>query len=642
MRRLAFFSAICALLMALPLVSAEILFSQPATAYNFGDELHVTLTLHPSSGTTDFARITLLCDDEEVTLHNSLMTLGAGASQDVVLNPRLDSPLFATLQGQCSLRGSFGDDETESQTFILTREITTEVNVPASIVLPGESFSVTGTARKVNGQPLQGFAQFILEESNFSYTRIVTNGAFSFNITLPTNIAPGQHTVRIESYEENDEGVIINEGSAESDIIVQVVLTRGEIEFDTRDATPGESFGFVIYAYDQADNELERDVRYDVYAPNAQESSMTKLGRTGTQESLEIVPSSMPGYWRIEASVGSVTTKKLFYVNELERVTFTLENNDTLVVTNAGNVPYHKSVEISIGNYSSIKELELEVGASKRFKLKAPTSAYDVRVQDGNTSFLATGVLLTGRAIDIGEIRGSVFNLWWAGFFIIVVVALTFVTNVYVSRRRLPGIASKESATPFTASKSASALVGRAGVPVGATREPATMIALRVDSESALARNALDNALGIAHHAGASVTSHMNQHLVAFSPRFTKKLENDLLAVQIAKEIESALKGNAEEGTFDFGIGVGKGEIITHPEKPGQFTSVGTLVPAAKRLAHSSKREVLVSDELHAALRTSLKAEKVAGTNSAWRVSSIVSRESHKSFIDGFLKRQKK
>lgn len=632
------------LFLALPLASAELLFTQLNTAYNFGDELSVTLTLHPASATTDFARIDLICDQGVVTLYSSLLSVSGGSQREIVLNPRLDSPLFGEMEGQCYLRGVFGDEDTNSQSFILTRDITTEITVPTTIVLPGSSISVSGTARKANGHHLVGFARLIIDGTDFSVTHTVSNGAFSFNATLPDNLAPGERILHVETYEENDQGQIINEGRATSEIIVQVVLTRADIVLETRDATPGQPFTFTLYSYDQADNLLERDARYDIYAPNAENAHTTKLVKTGTPIVFDVDTSAQPGYWRVESTVGSVTAKKLFYVNERELVTFSLENNNTLVVTNTGNVPYHKDVEIKVGEYSSVKKVNLEVGDSVRFSLRAPDAAYNISAQDGNISFRALGVPLTGRAIDIGEVSGSLFNFWWAGAFILVVASLTFLTNVYMARRSKGGsMKSLKTVAPVASSSTARVMrTPGVGVPSGATREAATVIALRVESDSALARNALDSALGIAHQAGASVTSNMGQHLVAFSPRFTKKLENDLLAVQVAKEIASTLKGSSQEGTFDFGIGVSKGEIITHPERPGQFTSVGNLVPVAKRLAHSSKREVLISDELHGILRTSVKSEKVAGTNNAWRVNSILSRESHKSFIDNFLKRQKK
>ncbi|MEK6858961.1 MAG: hypothetical protein AABX53_03570 [Nanoarchaeota archaeon] len=641
MKRFIFFSVVFLVLMALPLGSAELLFSQPSPVYNFGDELRMTITLRPSGATTDFVRVDLVCDAKRVTLYQSLTTMVAGESRDIVFTPRLDSPLFASLEGECSFEAEFGDDTAESQTFVVTNLIVTELVVPTTVVMPETTLAIIGSARKANGQALNGFARVAIEGTNFSLNGPVSSGAFSFNINLPRTLSPGEHVVRVESYEVNEKGVRINAGSAASTIIAQVVLTRAEIEFQSIDATPGSPFSFTVNAYDQADNVLARNVRYDLFAPDSKEPLLTRLAKTSEPTSFDVNASSVPGYWRIEAHIEELSTKKLFYVNERELASFVLENNNTLVVTNLGNVEYRENLEISVGDYSSIREVILDVGASKRFKLRAPDAAYDVEVHDSNRSFLASGVPLTGRAIDIGEVGGYLFNVWWIAFFIAGLLGVTLITNVYVSRRRTRrGMSSNKTSTSSTSVTRTPFATPAVGIPAGATREPATMVALRVDSESALARNALDEALGIAQHAGASVTSHLNQHLIAFSPRFTKKLENELLAVQIAKEIETVLKGNAEGGSFDFGVGVGKGEIITHPERPGQFTSVGTVVPTAKRLAHSSKRDVLISDDLHAALRTSLKAEKVAGANNAWRVNSITSRESHKGFIDSFLKRQ--
>lgn len=643
MKRLVFFSVIFLMALAVPFGSAELLFNQPSPVYNFGDELRMTLTLRPSEATTDFATVDLVCGTERITLYQSLTTLGAGESKDISFTPRLDSPLFASLDGECRFEAEFGDDTAESQSFVVTDLIVTELVVPTTVVMPGTSLAITGSARKANGQALDGFVRVVIEGTNFSVSGPVSSGAFSFNMSLPRTLSPGEHILRVESYEVNGKGVHINEGSAVSTIIVQVVLTRAEIEFSSIDATPGSPFSFTVNAYDQANNLLARDIRYDLFAPGSSEPLLTRLAKTSEPVSFDVDSSSVPGYWRIEAHIEELSTKKLFYVNERELASFDIENNNTLVVTNRGNVEYRENIEITVGNYSSIREVVLDVGASKRFKLRAPDADYEIKVRDSNQSFLASGVPLTGRAIDVGEVRGSLLNMWWAAFFIVGLLGITLLTNVYVSRRRVKrGLSSTKVSTLLDSRTRTSVMAPAVGVPLGATREPATIVALRVDSESALARNALDEALGIAQRAGASVTSHLNQHLIAFSSRFTKKLENELLAVQVAKEIETALKGGSREGSFDFGVGVGKGEIITHPERPGQFTSVGTLVPSAKRLASTSRRDVLVSDELHAALRTSLKAEKVAGTNNAWRVNSIVSRESHKGFIDTFLKRQGK
>ena len=58
--------------------------------------------------------------------------------------------------------------------------------------------------------------------------------------------------------------------------------------------------------------------------------------------------------------------------------------NDTLLVTNVGNVPYRKAIQIVIGNEIEIKELNLEVGQSKQFRLLAPDGDYKISVTDGS------------------------------------------------------------------------------------------------------------------------------------------------------------------------------------------------------------------------------------------------------------------
>ncbi len=619
-------------LLTLPFASAELLFSQPQAAYNFGDELSMTLTLRPLSDTTDFATIDLTCGSEHVTMYQSLLTIQAGTSREIALTPRLDSPLFANLNGSCVLQGTFGNDNVASQRFVLTKEITTQLVIPSTLVMPGSSIAISGTAQKVNGAPLEGFVRFSIDDTNFSYVQPVTEGVFSFNVTLPNTIAPGEHEVRVVSYEENTQGRVLNEGTESATLIVQVVLTRAEVVLGTSDANVGTPFVFTIYAYDQAGNRIERDAQYDIFGPGAEDAFLTRLTQSSVSEQFNASAETAPGYWRIEARVGDVRAKKLFYVNEFEKLTFTLENNDTLVITNEGNVPYHRSVQIDVGTYSAIKDVTLGVGEFKRFRLKAPDAAYDILVNDGNHTFRAMGVPLTGRAIDIGEVSGSFFNLWWAGLFVLVILGLTFVTNRYVAQRRA---AHGKSDTPLVRSSPTRVLSG-AQPAYTTSREPATMIAVRADCSSARVKNALDSALSSSQRAGAHILQEGDNHLITLSPRLTKKLENDLFAVTLAKEIEGSLVKNS----IDFGIGVGKGEIISDGRGKGSFTSLGTLVPSVKRLARASKNAVLVSEDVHAALRTSIKAEKQA-EDKAWHVTSVVNRDTHIGFINSFLKRTK-
>lgn len=628
-------------MLALPFVSGELLFTQPKAVYNFGDLLDVTLTLNSLIETTDFAVVELKCGSSSEVIYRSLITVSGGVSREIPLTPRLDSSLFSLLNGSCELDASFGGDNATSQAFVLTRSIITEANVPASLVNPGDSLSVTGTARKANGELLDGFVRLSLEGANLSLVNTVNDGSFAFNLTLPSTLRSGEHVLSITSYEENNEGIIINEGQETSPIIVRVVLRAVAIVLDQPDATLGTLFAYTFQAYDQAGIAIERDVRYDIYAPNLDKSFMTRLTKTGVKETLPIDSSFIPGYWKLEATVGDATARKLFYVNEKELVSFNMEQNNTLVVVNLGNIPYMRSVEIKIGNSSVIKDIDLDVGESKRFKLKAPEASYDIEVNDGASTFSALSIPLTGRAIDVGEMRGSIFNFWWAGLFIIGALCLMFITNVYIARRRArSGETGKKSFGSLSSARtSQSALPSRAYS--SGNKEQAAVIAVRTDMHNAHSEQLMRDALQTAHKSGASVSKDATHHLITFSPSFTRKIENELLAVRVAKEIETALKSRGQGGDFKFGIGVGKGEIIADTNQHGRVTSIGTLIPATKRLANASQNEIIISDELHAALRSSLKTEKVHGTN-GWRVNEVINRENHRSFIDGFLKRYNK
>jgi hypothetical protein len=91
-------------------------------------------------------------------------------------------------------------------------------------------------------------------------------------------------------------------------------------------------------------------------------------------------------------------------------------NNDTLVVINNGNVKYSGPVEISISGVNEIREINLDVGEKKVFRLVAPDGEYGIEVKQGEETKDLGRTYLTGNAISISDLTsgsGSLTVVIW-------------------------------------------------------------------------------------------------------------------------------------------------------------------------------------------------------------------------------------
>ena len=174
-----------------------------------------------------------------------------------------------------------------------------------------------------------------------------------------------------------------------------------------------------------------------------------KLTKIDEVESFPIPKNMSSGYYKIRAYSSGVYGERQFYVDENEEAQFELLN-DTLIITNIGNVAYKKPVQIIIGGVVEIKELNLEVGKQVKYRLAAPEGTYDIKVSDGSNVFTETKVTLTGNSIRVLDAGGRIgiwsryFLVW---FFLVGVLGLfIFVGYKRVRKKKFyayPSIAKK-------------------------------------------------------------------------------------------------------------------------------------------------------------------------------------------------------
>lgn len=116
------------------------------------------------------------------------------------------------------------------------------------------------------------------------------------------------------------------------------------------------------------------------------------------------------GYWKIEASYEDKSVKRFFTIGEREEAEFSIEG-DKLIIKNAGNVPYTRTVQILIGEKVISQKQYIEIGDYKEIKLVAPEGVYDIQITDGViTPLVKRNVQLSGTGNVIGALDQDIID----------------------------------------------------------------------------------------------------------------------------------------------------------------------------------------------------------------------------------------
>ncbi len=626
------------LFLVLPFCSAEIMFSEPASIYSAGDEISITTTVNPEQARTDFLTIDLLCESGTAQLYRNPLTIKVDESREVVISSLLTPTITGDLEGDCLLSGTFGNEKGTSLPFELTRAINAEVQLATEIYDPSATITLSGNASKGNGQLLEGFIEATLLNGP-SLSGVVSAGTYTLDMVIPDNYPAGEHTLEVRIYDKDESGVILNEGVFLKTITVNSVLRRIDVVITNATITPPGVVEFMFQAYDQSDVPLAQEVQYRIYFPDAAEIVATE-GQTTTDkmEIFTLQSQDVPGYWKIEGVVGELSSKKTFYVEEHVAVSFEVLN-DSLVVTNTGNVPYAPTeLTIVVGDKTqNFTDLILGLGEKRTYTFEGPAGTYDLTASDGTNNFNSPITLEQEKGflfgfknpavIGIKEGSSSAFSMKFLWIALLVLIAATFVTNIVLRKR---SILFGEKKT-----KEATSMGGR--------KETANVVAIHLKHSPQL-QSAVDETLAPYLNAGAKIYTDDDYKIIVYTPHITKSETNELLAIQTAEEIQHTFetRNRLMKDKIEFGIAAHRGEVISEVS-PGshKITSVGNLIPSAKKLAGLSREQVLLSNELYRTVAGSVKADKQPLMN-AWKLTKVIDRTEHLGFIKSFLKRQDK
>ncbi|MBM3232556.1 hypothetical protein FJZ18_00095 [Candidatus Pacearchaeota archaeon] len=652
-----------AILFAMPYVSAEVFVGQVDPLFNLGDQISTNITLFSSNSRTNFLSISLVCKENKVELYKSPLTIKENEQKKVPFSTYLDINLIGDIIGSCHILAEHGSERGESRPFDISKSLISSIKLEKAIYFPGESIKLSGSVTKNNGALVKGFVDISLQGLPASLSTPISKGAFNVSLIIPHNTPSRNYIVRARAYDKDDSGNTMNIGISEGVIKVSQVPKELDLALNSPNLQPGSDLVYMVILKDQADEDINDDAKIVITDPNGKLIDK-KLIKAGETQIYSFPQNSTPGLWRMEAKSGDLKGERSWSIDEIESASYDLVN-DTIIIINTGNVPFKKSVEVSINGVNEIREVELALGEKKSFKLLAPEGTYSIAVSDGEDKVQLGNIFLTGNSIDIKDLDSLSKGKGWNIFYFILLFGLIFLTvvayKVAIKRKytgRMPLMASRWneprlkpvqqfSSMPIQATNTIKKSMGYSAAT--GKKEECAVVALTVQNihelvEDDQATDFLNKITNRATSSKAAVREDRNTHLMIFSPQKTQNPNPSILAVKLSKDIERWINEYNQKHALKikFGIGIHLGEMIVESmNKASAFHAIGNTVITAKKAAERANQQLLLTGPVHRKVSGVVKAEKIHA-ESLWKVMDIVEREDYSEFIDKFMKRQER
>jgi hypothetical protein len=651
-------------------VSSEVsLGSSVNSVYNFGDIIKLPITLSFEEDFSDVFVLSLVCGEGSAEFYKEYIYLSSGDSASKTIYVPLIKDLVGGLGGECSIIYSLGSDKgVLVDNFRISDKINLNIEKEESNLLPGDGFNIRGTAIKENGKFFSGDLRVFIEGGNsedIEFTKKVDSDSFSFEVIIPEDFEYGQHLVSVEATEFGPSGEKINYGKTEFFISIAQVPNNLELIFEEDSVNPGADFMFSAVLHDQTGQKMDSSVYFALRNSNFE--IVRKLeGKTGEIMEYRVNDTQLPGTWSVSAYSNELTQRKDFRIREKESIKVDLVN-ETLIITNNGNIPYNDTVKIEIGDDILGIDVFLDYGSFAKYKLSAPKGVYEVSVEG-----VTEKVSLTGRAVDAKKVSsssgsgmGNIF-LW-----IFVIIILGFVLLLIVKRGYKKAFFGKLKNFPLpvhrkkrgeykevsvgSSGKSSlrkSRLPSEISLSIKGSKQNAGIVCLNIKNYSDVSEGqgntgeTLSKIISLVESSKGFVFSNKGSLFFIFAPSKTKTFRNEMTLIHIADEAKEILKEHNKKFKikFDYGISLNYGTIVTKEEEGKmKFMTMGTLLSDSRRLANLSRGESLISEKVKERLSSEVKTDtKTFGSTKAYVIREILDRGKHDTFIKGFLARQQR
>lgn len=651
--------------------------AQIEDVYNLGDTVKAPIKITTSTDLINKkASMKLICNGLEKEVYSEYFNLQAG--EELEREPSI--PLIKELLGRstatCKIKSSLADEFELTKEFQISDKINIKTKIEKSEFSPGETLIIEGDATKENGEAVQGFieisATIINSSENIKTLDTVKNGYFYVEVPLEENTKAGEYTISINVYEKDSQDETTNKGFISEKFRVLQVPTSLEIIFETQEVEPGTNVKAKTILHDQTGEKIDS---LSIITIKNQKNDILEQTEKPTDEYLEyeIAYNEPPSEWIIVAISNKLNAENTFKIKEKKDIKIELLNN-TLKITNTGNIFYNDTVLVKIGQEPLYINTTLKIDETKEFTLTAPKGEYEVAVIASGENQLTQNVILTGRAIDIKATGEGVATIikhpiaWFFmtgifGFIIFMFFKKGYQKSIfgYIKSKKKHENKQQEhqkkfnSLLNFRKTKEKKLIENiipnkaELSLSIKGTKQDTSIICLKIknwsDIDTSKVQDTINKIINLTQENKAMIYENQENIFFLLAPSITKTFKNESISLELAQKIKKILINHNRifKQKIEFGISVSQGEIIAKPEKGVlKFMSLRAIINTAKKIANISNEEILLEENIKTKLATSIKTEKkeINGI-SFYLIKEIKKLGDNKKFLESFIQRMK-
>jgi hypothetical protein len=642
-------------------VSAEVVIMEPSKPiYNIDDNLELTIKIIASQQISGILKADLICGSAKTEVYKEFISLNQGEKFRDLSVP-LTKNFIGNSLGKCNIDYYLNSEKLGStQSFTISNKINLQLGEITNNFAPGEKIIIKGTAIKENGDNANGIIETTFSKeisNNLIFSNIVKDGQFILEVIIPEKTKAGDYSLPINVYEKFS-GEIINKGYTNLNIKIKQVPTNLEIILDNTMLNPGETLRGKTILHDQTGDNINAQV---YIAIKNQDNEIVGKIETTTNNYFDykINETERPNPWKVSALSKEIKNEIYFKILELKKIKSEIIDN-TLIITNVGNVPYINQTTLQIGEQTKILDLALNVGESEKFNLKAPNGVYLVKLGDYSKE-----ITLTGRVVDakkLSEKRFLFSPLIW--IFIIIILGFLTYTIFRKSRKKTFKGAKKhfplnmpvtkvvaEPVRPIKGDLISTRNSAEISTSIQGAKQNSAIVLLHlknfeeIGSGHGNVKESVQKIINIAENCKAIIYENRSNLFMILSPQKTRTFDNEMTAIKIAQEADSILKNHNKvfKQKINYGIGIETGEIILKSDKEHKFAPVGTTLINVKKMAHLSNNEIALTEKIRNKLQSNIRADKKEFSGySGYILKEVISKSGNSTFIKGFMSRMER
>ncbi len=642
----------------LSLASASISLSSDLDGvYNLGDTIDLNLQVTAEQEINDVFVVNFVCDYSEVEVYKEYLFLSQGDQMEKNVRVPLVKNFVGESKGDCKFEASLGDSKIDvGSVFSVSDIIDIQITFGSDEFIPGENILINGKATKENGKSVEGevVVKLIIEGGDdLEVLGDCVDGEFNIEIAFPSNTKAGRHALNIDLVEKDSNGIALSKGSLKENINVKQVAKNLEVILDKREVMPGEILIIKTILHDQTGENIEADSY--VAIKDSFNVIVERIEGNNGEDIEYVVPlNQSPKEWKVSVYSEEVVSEASFIILEKKDVKIEILEN-TLIITNVGNVIYDEVVDVEIGDEVLNVETKLGVGESVEYALSAPNGEYEIQVGNFSEEVFLTGKAIKAKKISAGEFSFFSNILVWI-FVLLVLGVVSF--GIYKKGFNKSFFKKSFGKKPLKEkvitvgdlidSKEKLAL----SLSIVGNKQDATVVCLKVRNYDEVkfgtggVKESFKKIGNIVEKEKGLIYENKGNFYFVMAHIKTKTFDNELHAIKLAETLRKLLENHNKlfKVKINFGLSVNYGTVVTKlaPEN-NQFMAMGELLMGSRKIATHSDKEILLSETLKDKVKTDFKTEKSdVGGVKFFHIREQIKKGNHNTFIQGFLDRQQR